>query len=74
VQSWEILPNHALILKRNSLGFISDEWPLNGSPTRYNDEEQSYNTYFTRRALVAIDTPKAAVLINGIQGTITAVP
>ena len=74
VQSWEILPNHALVLKRGDLGFISDEWPLSGSPTRYNEEEQSYNTYFTRRALVAIDNPKAAVLINGIQGTITAVP
>lgn len=74
VQSWEILSNHVLVLKRNALGFISDEWPLSGSPTRYNEEEQSYNTYFTRRALVAIDTPKAAVLINGIQGTLTSVP
>lgn len=74
VQSWEILPNHCLVLKRNTLGFISDEWPLGGSPTRYNEEEESYNTYFTRRALVALDAPKSAVLINGVQGTITAVP
>ena len=74
VQSWEILPNHVLVLKRNNLGFISDEWPLAGSPTEYDQSRQAYATYFTRRAVVAIDTPKAAVLINGVQGTITAVP
>jgi hypothetical protein len=74
VQSWEILPNHCLVLKRNTLGFVSDEWPLAGSPMLYTEREQTYNTYFTRRALNAIDTPRSAVLINGIQGTITAVP
>jgi hypothetical protein len=74
VQSWEILPNHAFVMKRNTLGFISEEWPLAGSPMLYTEREQTYNTYFTRRALNAIDTPKSCVLINGIQGTITAVP
>lgn len=74
VKSWEILPNHALVLKRKTLGFISEEWPLYGSPMEYTQREQTYSTYFTRRALNAIDTPKSAVLINGIQGTITAVP
>jgi hypothetical protein len=71
VQSWEILPNHCLVLKRGNLGFISDEWPLSGSPTEYDQSRQDYSTYFTRRALVAIDTPKAAVLINGVNGTAT---
>jgi hypothetical protein len=74
VQSWELLPNHAMVLKRKTLGFSSDEWPLSGSPMLYTEREQTYNTYFTRRALNAIDTPKSCVLINGIQGTITAVP
>src|SRR3954462_14745040 len=74
VQSWELLPNHAMVLKRNTLGFISEEWPLAGSPMLYTEREQTYNTYFTRRALNAIDTPKSCVLINGVQGTITAVP
>jgi hypothetical protein len=74
VQSWEILPNHCLVVKRNTLGFISEEWPLAGSPMLYTEREQTYNTFFTRRALNAIDTPKSAVLINGVQGTITAVP
>lgn len=74
VQSWEILPNHALVLKRKTLGFISDEWPLYGSPLEYDQSTQSYTTYFTRRALVAIDTPKSAVLINGVNGTLASVP
>lgn len=74
VQSWEILPNHAMVLKRNTLGFISEEWPLAGSPMEYTQREQTYNTFFTRRALNAIDTPKSCVLINGIQGTLTSVP
>ena len=74
VQSWEILPNHVLVLKRGNLGFISDEWPLSGSPMEYDQSRQAYATYFTRRAVVAIDTPKAAVLINGVQGTLTSVP
>ena len=74
VQSWEILTNHALVLKRKTLGFISEEWPLSGSPMEYDQSKQTYSTYFTRRALNAIDTPKSCVLINGVQGTITAVP
>lgn len=74
VQSWEILTNHALVLKRNTLGFVSEEWPLSGSPMEYHQREQTYTTYFTRRAVCAIDTPKSCVLINGVQGTITAVP
>lgn len=74
VQSWECLPNHVFILKRNTLGFISEEWPLGGSPMQYDESRQAYNTYFTRRALNAIDTPRSCVLINGVQGTITAVP
>ena|SRR6476661_5875710 len=74
VQSWEILPNHCLVTKRNTLGFVSEEWPLAGSPMEYTQRDQTYATYFTRRALNAIDTPKAAVLINGVQGTLTSVP
>jgi hypothetical protein len=72
VLSWEILPDHAMICKRKTMGFISDEWPLGGSPTQYTEREQTYATYFTRRSLVAIDNPKSIVLINGIDGNPTA--
>jgi hypothetical protein len=74
IQSWEILPNHALIVKRKTLGFISDEWPLAGSPTKYDESRQTYATYFTRRSLVGIDNPKSVMLVNGINGTVAAVP
>lgn len=71
VKSWEILPNHVIICKRKTMGFISDEWPLSGSPTAYTEREQSYATYFTRRSLVAIDNPKSVVLLKGVNGDFT---
>jgi hypothetical protein len=72
VLSWEILPDHAILCKKKTMGFISDEWPLSGSPTEYKQSEQTYSTYFTRRSLVAIDNPKSVVLINGVDGNPTA--
>ena len=74
VKSWEVLPNHVFVAKRKTMGFISDEWPLSGSPTSYDESRQTYSTYFTRRSVCAVDAPKSVVLINGVQGTITAVP
>ena len=67
VYSWECPATEAWMLKRKTFGFISDEWPLNGSPTQYKESEQSYSTYFTRRSLVAIDYPKAVLKITGIS-------
>lgn len=72
VLSWEILPDHAMMVKRKTMGFISDEWPLSGSPMEYKQSEQTYSTYFTRRSLVAIDNPKSVLLINGIDGNPTS--
>ena len=67
IYSWEIDPTTALMVKRNTMGFISDEWPLSGSPTEYTEREQTYATYFTRRSLVAIDVPKSVLKITGIS-------
>lgn len=66
VESWECPQTKAYLLQRKKFGFISDEWPLSGSPTKYVEREQSYSTYFTRRALVAIDQPKSIITINNI--------
>jgi hypothetical protein len=74
VPSWEILPNHAMVCKKRTMGFISDEWPLAGTPTEYDQSRQTYATYFTRRATVAIDAPKSVILINGVNGTLASVP
>jgi hypothetical protein len=72
VLSWEILPDHVMICKRKTMGFISDEWPLAGSPMQYKESEQTYSTYFSRRSLVAVDNPKSIVLINGVDGNPTS--
>ncbi|HST77299.1 MAG TPA: hypothetical protein VLN58_02300 [Verrucomicrobiae bacterium] len=67
--SWRLSPNWAIICQRNTMGFISDEWPLDVTPLRYNEDNQSYRSNITRRSLVAIDNPKSIILLNGIQGT-----
>lgn len=69
MQSWRVSPNWALIFQRNYMGFISDEWPLDVTPLRYNEDNQSYRSNITRRSLVAIDNPKSIILVNGVQGT-----
>lgn len=57
----------AIMCQRNIMGFISKEWPLNGSPMKYNEDEQTYRTNFTYRDLVAIDNPKAVLFITGVD-------
>lgn len=69
MQSWRLSPNWALVCQRNTMGFISDEWPLDVTPLRYNEDTQSYRSNITRRSLVAIDNPLSILLINGVQGT-----
>jgi hypothetical protein len=69
MKSWRLSPNWAIVCQRNTMGFISDEWPLDVTPMRYNEDEQSYRSNITRRSLVAIDNPLSICLINGVQGT-----
>lgn len=67
--SWSVPDNTAYVLQRKAMGFISQEWPLSGSPMKYNEADQSYTTYFSYRDLVAIDNPKAVTKITGINLT-----
>jgi hypothetical protein len=69
MQSWRLSPNWAIICQRNTMGFISDEWPLDVTPLRYDEDTQSYRSNITRRSLVAIDNPGSILLVNGVQGT-----
>lgn len=66
IESWEANPDQVIFTQRNKLGFISDEWPLQGSPMKYTESEQTWVTYFTRRALVAIDNPKSVLILTGV--------
>jgi hypothetical protein len=69
MMSWRLSPNWALICQRNTMGFISDEWPLDVTPLKYNEDTQTYRSNITRRSLVAIDNPGSIILVNGVQGT-----
>ena len=51
------------------MGFISKEWPLRGTPLKFNEADDTYTTYFRYRDLVAVDNPKAVAKITNIDGT-----
>lgn len=67
MKSWRCPLDTAILCKRGIMGFISNEWPLSGSPMKYNEDEQTYRTNFTYRNLVAIDNPKAVCFITGVD-------
>jgi hypothetical protein len=58
----------AIVCQRNVMGFISKEWPLSGTPMRYDEDTQTYRSNFSYRDLVAIDNPKSVCFITNIDG------
>lgn len=72
IESWEMNPDEVMLVQRKKFGFISDEWALNGSPMQYKASEETWSSYFTRRALVAIDRPKSVLIIRGVTGVAQA--
>lgn len=64
VKSWRAPLTTPIVCQRNAMGFVSSEWPLNGTPMKYDESTQSYTSYFTYRDLVAIDNPKAVAYIS----------
>jgi hypothetical protein len=67
LMSWSVPVTTAIVAQRKALGFISTEWPLNGSPLEYERSTESYTTYFSYRDVVVIDNPKAVAFIQGID-------
>ena len=67
LMSWSCPFTTAIVCQRKAMGFISTEWPLSGSPMRYDEDTQSWRTNFSYRDLVAIDNPKAVCLIQNID-------
>lgn len=73
--SWRLsiyAPNTALVLERNTVGFISDERPL-GSTPMYPEggggnggPREAFRADITRQSAIGIDQPKAACLITGV--------
>jgi hypothetical protein len=70
-KSWRCPPTTAIVCQRNAMGFISKEWPLRGTPLKFNEADDSYTSYFRYRDLVAIDNPKAVCMITNIDGNAT---
>jgi hypothetical protein len=67
LECWRCPVDTAIMCQRNMMGFISKEWPLSGSPMKYNEDEQTYRTNFTYRDLVGIDNPKSVLFITGVD-------
>lgn len=66
LRSWQVPANVAVVLMRRKVGFISDERPLRATPMYEDRPRETWRSDFTRRSVVAIDNPKAAVKITSL--------
>lgn len=67
--SWRCPADTAIVCQRKAMGFISKEWPLKGTPLKFDESKDTYVSYFKYRDLVAVDNPKAVHKITNIDGT-----
>lgn len=56
----------ALVCESNTLGFIADERPLQSTPLRYNDDNETWRSNTVRTSAIGIDQPLAMATITGI--------
>lgn len=68
ITSWRLDPDVAIFMESGTVGFISDEVPLNATPMQRFERNQSWESYVTRASAVGIDQPKAAFILKGING------
>jgi hypothetical protein len=64
--TWHLAAGTALVMERNTVGFISDERPLEATPMDYNVNEEHWRSNVTRVSAVGIDQPYAVASITGI--------
>lgn len=57
----------ALVLERDTVGFIADERPMQASPLRYNEDTEAWRSNVSRISALGIDQPKAACFITGVS-------
>lgn len=67
LKSWRCPMDKVIFAQRKAMGFISKEWPLSGSPLKWNDAEETATSYFSYRELVAIDNPKSVLVLSGVD-------
>jgi hypothetical protein len=68
-ESWRCPIDTVIVCQRKAMGFISTEWPLKGTPLKFDESTDSYTSYFKYRDLVVIDNPLAVCKITNIDGT-----
>jgi hypothetical protein len=61
----------ALVLEAKTVGLVAEEDPLHFSPVEFHANTASYDTYGERTWAVAIDNPKAGVVITGVHANDT---
>lgn len=66
LKAWSVPVDTAIVCQRGYMGFKSVEWPLRGTPLKYDESTQSYTSYFTYRDVMQVDNPKAVCFIRGI--------
>lgn len=67
IRSWQVPDDVALLCERGVIGFRSDERPLRGTPLYEQKEKETWRSDFTRITVMAVDNPKSALIITGIN-------
>lgn len=67
VRSWQVPDDTALLCERGTMGFVSDERPLQGTPLYEDKPRETWRSDFTRITVMALDNPKSAMIITGIN-------
>lgn len=57
---------NAIVMERNTVGFISDEEPLQSTPLYRQQERRRWRSDTNRKSIIGIDQPLAAVLITAV--------
>lgn len=61
-----LAPGKAILLERKTVGGISDERPLRATPLYADRPRESWRSDTVRQSAIAIDQPKAAVVLTGL--------
>jgi hypothetical protein len=64
--TWNLVQGTALVMERNTVGFISDERPLQASPMSYREDTEHWRSNVVRSSAIGIDQPYAVAAITGI--------
>lgn len=61
-----LYPGKALLLEAKTIGGIGDERPLQTTPLKRNDDNETWRSNTVRRSAIVIDQPKAGCVITGV--------